>query len=89
MLNKSDAVIAVSDKWKTKLSSIVNEAKIHTFMNCIQTPDETTVTHLAADSLMVFFWGVSGRRKGAFDLIDAVGRIGQNGNGNPYLAGRL
>lgn len=88
MLNKADAVIAVSDKWKEKLSSIVAEEKIHTFTNCIQVPDETTVH--PSDRMFSYglFLGSIGPRKGAFDLIDAVGRIDQNGNGfHIWLAG--
>ena len=88
MLNKSDAVIAVSDKWKAKLSSIVDEAKIHTFMNCIQIPDETTTHPAKREFTYGLFLGSIGPRKGAFDLIDAVGSIGQNGNGiHIWLAG--
>lgn len=88
MLNKADAVIAVSDKWKARLSSIVTEAKIHTFMNCIQIPDET-MAHPSDRKLSYgLFLGSIGPRKGAFDLIDAVGRINQNGNGvHIWLAG--
>lgn len=74
------AVIAVSASWGERLTALVPRERIHVFLNCIDTkvypppPDRPSNGKTAA-----LFIGSVGRRKGAFDLIEAVAEVKAQG----------
>jgi glycosyltransferase involved in cell wall biosynthesis len=72
----SEAIISISDEWKQRLGGIVPAEKIIPFRNCINI--DSFSHHPAdrdADSVQALFIGSVGSRKGAFDLLEALGRL--------------
>lgn len=74
------AVIAVSASWGERLSALAPRERIHVFLNCIDTraylPPEARSANGKANALFI---GSVGLRKGAFDLIEAVGQAKARG----------
>ena len=73
MMNRAEAVIAVSTEWKKALSQLVPGERIHPFRPCLDVaafPEKSSGG--AADTVNVLFLGTVGARKGVFDLIEAM-----------------
>jgi glycosyltransferase involved in cell wall biosynthesis len=73
IMRLADKVIALSLEWKKRLSQIISNDRIFILRNCIDvkaTP--TSVNDMRTNAL---FLGSVGTRKGAFDLIEALGRL--------------
>jgi glycosyltransferase involved in cell wall biosynthesis len=76
----ADAIISVSDEWKQRLGGIVPNGKVFSFTNCINV--ESFLIHPAdhtSDRVQALFIGSVGLRKGAFDLLEALGRLKSRG----------
>jgi glycosyltransferase involved in cell wall biosynthesis len=76
VINLTDAVIAVSTEWGRRLARIVSVDHIFSFKNCVAV--ESIPPHLAHGSnhmAIALFLGRIGPRKGAFDLLEAMGRL--------------
>ncbi len=73
MMNRAEAVIAVSSEWKKALGQIVPVERIHPFRPCLNVaaymPQKE---HRPGETVNALFLGTVGARKGAFDLIEAM-----------------
>ncbi|PWH12789.1 MAG: hypothetical protein DDG60_11745 [Anaerolineae bacterium] len=75
VMGLSDMVISVSETWKQRLQGIIPGDKICALPNCINVkafPDYATEE---IHQVQAMFIGSIGLRKGAFDLIEALGRL--------------
>jgi glycosyltransferase involved in cell wall biosynthesis len=80
VMGLTDAIISVSDEWKQRLGGIVPAEKVFSFKNCINV--DSFSTHPAdhsGDTVQALFIGSVGSRKGAFDLLEALGRLKARG----------
>ncbi len=80
VMGLSDAIISVSDEWKDRLAGIVSAEKIFSFRNCITL--DSLSSHSAnqsSEKVQAMFIGSIGPRKGAFDLLEALGRLKSKG----------
>jgi glycosyltransferase involved in cell wall biosynthesis len=73
----ADVVIAVSEEWKKWLSQIVPPDRVLVFRNCISV--DAITRHVSPNGAKALFLGSVGPRKGAFDLLEAVGRLKSTG----------
>ncbi len=76
VMRLTDAIIAVSTEWRRRLAQIVPVDHIFAFQNCIAV--DAIFPHLGNRSSNVanaLFLGRVGPRKGAFDLLEAMGRL--------------
>ena len=73
VMGLSDAIIAVSSEWKRRLAQIAPDNKIVAFRNCISV--DAIPPHVSTDGPNALFLGSVGPRKGAFDLLEAMGRL--------------
>jgi glycosyltransferase involved in cell wall biosynthesis len=72
----NDAVISVSDEWKQRLGGIVPAKKVFSFTNCIAVDSFSPYpADRLLDEVRAMFIGSVGSRKGAFDLLEALGRM--------------
>jgi glycosyltransferase involved in cell wall biosynthesis len=80
VMGLTDAIISVSDEWKQRLGGIVPDEKVFSFRNCINVDSFSThpADHLG-DRVQALFIGSVGSRKGAFDLLEALGRLKARG----------
>jgi len=76
VMGLADAVIAVSEEWAKRLADIVSAKKVFTFKNCIAV-DAIPIhsVHPQGDETRALFLGSVGPRKGAFDLLEAMGHL--------------
>jgi glycosyltransferase involved in cell wall biosynthesis len=81
MMRKADAVIAVSEEWAVRLGKIVPAEHVYTLKNCIAVDaiDSHSLERSRGARLNALFLGSVGRRKGAFDLLEAMGRLRLSG----------
>lgn len=76
VLEFADAIITVSDEWSRRLAGIIHFGRILTFKNCINvhifcpTPPDRPKNIAKA-----LFLGRVGYLKGAFDLLEAIGKL--------------
>ena len=73
MMNRAEAVIAVSTEWKKALGQLVPLERIHPFRPCLNVasfPEKSP--NASAQTVNVLFLGTVGARKGVFDLIEAM-----------------
>ena len=81
VFNLADVVIAVSAEWRNYLATIVPVDKIYSFTNCIDV--DVLSPHSSPRSsnglTKALFLGSVGPRKGAFDLLEALGRLSSRG----------
>jgi glycosyltransferase involved in cell wall biosynthesis len=83
MMGMANAVIAVSEEWATRLARIVPPEQVYEFKNCISVDTIPSHSHQnSRDEIYALFLGTVGPRKGAFDLLEAIGRIRSS---NSYL----
>jgi glycosyltransferase involved in cell wall biosynthesis len=76
VMSLADAIIAVSTEWRRRLARIVPVDHIFALQNCIDV--DAISPHLTQRSSNVanaLFLGRVGPRKGAFDLLEAMGRL--------------
>jgi glycosyltransferase involved in cell wall biosynthesis len=73
VMGLADAIIAVSSEWKRRLAQIAPDDRIFAFRNCISV--DTIPPHVSTNGAKALFLGSVGPRKGAFDLLEAMGRL--------------
>jgi glycosyltransferase involved in cell wall biosynthesis len=79
VMGLADAVITVSEEWKKRLECIVPENRLFTFTNCIAVDAFAPTGSSNSKGLQGLFIGSVGSRKGAFDLLEAVGDLRSKG----------
>ncbi len=78
LLNRADALIALSETWKTYFSQYIAPEKIHVVYNpCAAAVD--AYKSRQNPRVNVLFTGRLGRRKGTYDLLEALRKIKSNG----------
>jgi len=75
LLEKSDAVICLSESWKTALMKIAPAGKITVIKNAISLPFLSDRQKKENKSINIVFLGLIGERKGIFDLIKVLSRL--------------
>lgn len=70
MIERATAVIVLSDGWKRYVSSIAPRAEIMVICNYVRLPD--CVQRPEGDRVRLLFLGEVGRRKGIYELLDAM-----------------
>jgi glycosyltransferase involved in cell wall biosynthesis len=75
----TDAIISVSDEWKERLGRIVPAEKVLLFTNCITIDSFSPSANRFNNGVRALFIGSIGSRKGAFDLLEALGRLKSRG----------
>lgn len=71
IINKADRVVILGEYWKPFISSLLKfPEKLSVIYNAVEIPD-TNSYNPAADNLL--FLGSAGKRKGIYDLLDAIG----------------
>lgn len=75
MMNRAEAVIAVSTEWKKALGQLVPLERIHPFRPCLNVREFSPAERQPDQTINALFLGTVGARKGAFDLIEAMQRI--------------
>ncbi len=76
VMGLADAIIAVSEEWSNRLAEIVPSERVFTFKNCIAVSAVFPGSpHRSKDGTKALFLGSVGPRKGAFDLLEAMGRL--------------
>jgi glycosyltransferase involved in cell wall biosynthesis len=80
VMGLADAVIAVSEEWSKRLADIVPVDRVFTFENCIAVDAvPLSSSHRSKDGAKALFLGSVGPRKGAFDLLEAMGYLKSSG----------
>ncbi|MBK8899830.1 MAG: glycosyltransferase family 4 protein [Anaerolineaceae bacterium] len=87
MLNRAEAVIAVSTGWKKALSRLVPEERIYAFRPCLDVEAYSPTVARTDNPVNAVFLGTIGARKGAFDLIEAMQLIPRRTPLRLWLAG--
>lgn len=81
VLGLSDRIITLSDYWKDFLSSIAEPGKISVVPNGVKLSEFCLEKHrraemgLSDNTVVVFFVGPIGKRKGTFDVLDAIPKV--------------
>ena len=73
VMKRADIVIALSSEWKKRIAQIIPNNQIFILRNCIDV--NNIPPHIFSLEAKGLFLGSVGLRKGAFDLIEAIGRI--------------
>jgi glycosyltransferase involved in cell wall biosynthesis len=80
VMGLADAVIAVSAEWRRRLAHIVHFDRVFTFRNCIAIDAILPrFSHRSTNGVKALFLGTIGPGKGAFDLLEAMGRLKTRG----------
>lgn len=80
VMGLADAVIAVSAEWRRRLAHIVPVDRVFTFRNCIAVDAFLPrFSHRSTNGAKALFLGGVGPRKGAFDLLEAMGHLKSRG----------
>ena len=77
-LAKAEKIIVLSESWKDFFKTIVDENKIVVLYNSVNVPDKINRTELSKVPTGLFL-GRIGERKGAYDLIEAVKNLTNEG----------
>jgi glycosyltransferase involved in cell wall biosynthesis len=81
VMELADAVIALSEEWANRLTNIVPAERVFTFKNCIAVDAVSPQpSYRPKDKPRALFLGTIGTRKGAFDLLEAMGRLKSRGS---------
>ncbi len=76
VMSLADAIIAVSAEWRRRLAQIALDDRVFTFQNCIDVEAISPhPVHRSGNTAKGLFLGRVGPRKGAFDLLEAMGRL--------------
>lgn len=72
-LRNCDALIVLSQSWKEYFVSIgMDDAKIHVLNNIVSPPELLPEKHVADGKLHLMYMGEISKRKGGFDLLQAI-----------------
>lgn len=72
-LQKCDALIVLSQSWKEYFASIgMDDCKIHVLNNIVSPPVLQPEKHVADEKLHLMYMGEISKRKGGFDLLQAI-----------------
>lgn len=72
-LQKCDALIVLSQSWKEYFASIgMDDSKIHVLNNIVSPPEFLPEKHVADRKLHLMYMGEISKRKGGFDLLQAI-----------------
>ena len=72
-LRKCDALIVLSQSWKEYFASIgMDTTKIHVLNNIVSPPELLPEKHIADGKLHLMYMGEISKRKGGFDLLQAI-----------------
>lgn len=83
-LQKCDALIVLSQSWKKYFASIgMDDCKIHVLNNTVSPPALQTKNHVADEKIRLMYMGEISKRKGGFDLLEAIV------NNKEYFADKL
>lgn len=83
-LQKCDALIVLSQSWKKYFASIgMDDCKIHVLNNIVSPPALQTKNHVADEKIHLMYMGEISKRKGGFDLLEAIV------NNKEYFADKL
>lgn len=83
-LQKCDALIVLSQSWKKYFASIgMDDCKIHVLNNIVSPPALQTKNHVADEKIRLMYMGEISKRKGGFDLLEAIV------NNKEYFADKL
>lgn len=83
-LQKCDALIVLSQSWKKYFASIgMDDCKIHVLNNIVSPPALQTKNHVADEKIHLMYMGEISKRKGSFDLLEAIV------NNKEYFADKL
>jgi glycosyltransferase involved in cell wall biosynthesis len=74
VLNGVDRVVVLSSQWRRALESIAPRARVETIVNPIPIPLEAPAPE-ARDPNVILFLGRFGKRKGIFDLLQAIALV--------------
>lgn len=73
MLQKCDVLIVLSQSWKEYFASIgMDDSKIHVLNNIVSPPELLPEKHVADGKLHLMYMGEISKRKGGFDLLQAI-----------------
>ncbi|MDU6983194.1 MAG: glycosyltransferase [Terrisporobacter othiniensis] len=88
-LNKSDMIIALSEKWKYEFETQLNMKNVYVLNNGIDTEDfQNAISNCIENKNKFLFLGRLGIRKGAYDLLKAIEELKQEGiTVKCYMAG--
>jgi glycosyltransferase involved in cell wall biosynthesis len=76
IMRMADVVIAVSTEWEKRLADIVPSNQVHVFRNCVAVDAvPRRHTYASRNEAKALFLGSVGPRKGAFDLLEAMGLL--------------
>lgn len=79
-LNKSDMIIALSEKWKYEFETKLKMKNVYVLNNGIDTEDfQRSISNCIENQDKFLFLGRLGKRKGAYDLIEAIEELNQEG----------
>jgi glycosyltransferase involved in cell wall biosynthesis len=80
IMGLADAIIAVSTEWRDRLTQITPRNRVFAFRNCIAIDELAPHCRDSyTDGVWALFLGSVGPRKGAFDLLDAMGYVKSRG----------
>lgn len=80
VMELAGAIVAVSEVWRKRLGDIVPIDRIFTFKNCIAVDVFSPHSlHRSRNGVRALFLGSVGPRKGAFDLLEAMGYLKSSG----------
>ncbi|MDK0686289.1 glycosyltransferase family 4 protein [Clostridium perfringens] len=84
ILDKSDCIFALSDKWKENLGEITNIKKIKVINNSIIIPNKKDKKY---NKNIMLFLGRVGERKGIFDILDVIPNIVKENDDLKFIIG--
>ena len=79
-LNKSDMIIALSEKWKYEFETQLNMKNVYVLNNGIDTDDfQKSISNCIENKHKFLFLGRLGKRKGAYDILKAIEGLNNEG----------
>lgn len=87
VLRRADAIIAVSSAWKERLATLAASDRIHTFRPCLTVNQFGSTAAEGNGRVHALFMGTVGQRKGAFDLLEAMGQVPPDAGLDVTIAG--
>lgn len=77
LLESVDSVIVLGENWERIIKSIAPNAKIDIFKNAVNVPDYKA--QWSDEKINILFLGVLIKRKGIYELIEAINELNKNG----------